>query len=97
MTGIQLWNIWINMLRKLFKIMELSNEYVQGFNNGYIIRKNHPLLMKNLVKGSKGNSQYLEGLKAGAKQLEKELNVKMQRFESERKSIKKSKDQNIEF
>ena len=71
--------------------MELSNEYVQGFNNGYIIRKNHPLLMKNLVQGSKGNSQYLEGLKAGAKQYEKEINVKMRNLKQEQPSTRRKR------
>ena len=75
--------------------MELSKEYVQGFNNGYIIRKNHPLLMKNLVKGSKGNSQYLQGLRVGGQQYEKEVNVKIRNLKQEQSINKKKKDKGL--
>ena len=51
--------------------MEVSEEYVKGFNSGYLIRKNHPLLAKNLVSGTSGESEYLEGLKAGSQEYEK--------------------------
>ena len=53
-------------------IMEVSEEYVKGFNNGYLIRKNHPVLAKNLVNGASGKSEYLDGLKAGSQEYEKE-------------------------
>ena len=77
--------------------MELTNKYITGFNSGYIIRKNHPLLMKNLIKGSKGNSQYLQGLRAGGQQYEKEINVKIRNLKQELSINKKKKDRGIEM
>ena len=52
--------------------MDLLEEYVKGFNNGYLIRKNHPVLAKNLFSGATGKSEYLDGLKAGGQEYEKE-------------------------
>ena len=75
--------------------MELSNEYVQGFNNGYIIRKNHPLLMKSLINGTSGSSQYLQGLRAGGQQYEKEVNVKIRNLKQEQSINKKKKDKGL--
>ncbi len=69
--------------------MDASTDYLRGFNNGYIIRKNHPLLMKDLAKGATGNSEYLKGLKAGGKQYEKEMDVKMEKFNQQRSSERK--------
>jgi len=97
MIGILLWSIWIGMRKKYFKIMELSNEYVQGFNNGYIIRKNHPLLMKTLTKGIKENSEYVEGLKAGGSQYESEMKLMMSKFKQVRITAHKKKKPGLEF
>ena len=69
--------------------MDASTDYLRGFNNGYIIRKNHPLLMKDLAQGATGSSDYLKGLKAGGKQYEKEMNVKMDEFNQQRSSVRK--------
>ena len=75
--------------------MELSKDYIRGFNSGYIIRKNHPLLMKNLVRGAKGNSQYLDGLKTGSNQYEKEMEVKLKQFNQQRAGSEKKKDREM--
>ena len=45
--------------------------------------------MKNLAKGATGSSEYLKGLKAGGKQYEKEMNVKMEEFNQQRSSERK--------
>lgn len=52
--------------------MDVSEEYLKGFNNGYLIRKNHPVLAKTLLSGASGQSVYLDGLKAGSQEYEKE-------------------------
>ncbi len=52
--------------------MEVLEEYVKGFNNGYLLRKNHPVLAKGLVSGASGKSEYLDGLKAGSQEYVKE-------------------------
>lgn len=59
--------------------MEQSKDFIRGFNSGYTIRKNHPLLMKNMLKGAKGNSELLEGIKAGGNQYEQEINKLIER------------------
>ena len=77
--------------------MDTSNNFIKGFNSGYIIRKNHPLLMKNLAKGATGNSEYLKGLKAGSKQYEKEMNLKLKQFKQKRVVTEKKKDPGMEM
>ena len=72
--------------------MEVSKEYVKGFNNGYLIRKNHPVLAKNLLDGASGQSEYLEGLKAGGQEYEKEWaknleEMKKQQVEEKKKGM----------
>jgi len=78
--------------------MEVSEEYVKGFNNGYLIRKSHPVLAKNLVSGTSGKSEYLEGLKAGSQEYEKEwaknlVEMKKQQMEEKKKGM----DQGMEL
>lgn len=75
--------------------MEQSTSYIRGFNQGYQLRKNHPLLMKSLVKGATGKSEFLDGLKAGGIQYEKEMGVKMKEFKQENISIQKGKDKGL--
>jgi len=58
--------------------MEISKEYVKGFNNGYLLRKHQPMLMKDLEQGIKGGSPYVQGLKDGNVEYEKELNRKLE-------------------
>ena len=75
--------------------MKASANYIEGFNRGYIIRRNHPLLMKNLVKGATGKSQFLDGLKAGGKQFEKEVNLKMKKYKEQKIPHGKKKGQGM--
>ena len=73
--------------------MEISKEYVKGFNNGYLLRKNQPILMKNLEQGIKGDTPYVQGLKDGNVEYEKELNQKLEKVQQ--KSRFKSKDKDL--
>ena len=72
--------------------MDFLEEYVKGFNNGYLIRKNNPVLAKNLLGGASGKSEYLDGLKDGSKEYEKEWaksleEMKIQQMEEKKKGI----------
>ena len=78
--------------------MDILEEYVKGFNNGYLIRKNHPVLAKTLLNGASGKSEYLDGLKAGNQEYEKEWvkNLEeMKRQQGEEK--KKGMDRGMEM
>lgn len=48
--------------------MEIPDEYLKGFNSGYLLRKHQPMLAKELTNGIKGKSPYVVGLKAGSKE-----------------------------
>jgi len=73
--------------------MEISKEYVKGFNNGYLLRKHQPMLMKNLEQGIKGDSPYVQGLKDGNVEYEKELNQKLEKVQQ--KSQEKDRDKGL--
>jgi len=78
--------------------MEVSEEYVKGFNNGYLIRKNHPVLAKNLLSGANGKSEYLEGLKAGSNEYEKEWAKNLEEMKQQQmEEKKKGTDQGMEL
>ena len=48
-------------------------DFVKGFNNGYILEKHEPKLIKDLVKGISGKPvPYTDGLRWGSKQFQKE-------------------------
>ncbi len=69
--------------------MGVSEEYVKGFNNGYLIRKNHPVLAKTLLNGASGTSEYLDGLKAGSQECEKEWAKDLEEIKREQKEEKR--------
>lgn len=50
-----------------------EQNYIKGFNSGYYLQENEPELFKSILTGTKGDSQYLEGLVAGKEQYEKEV------------------------
>ena len=75
--------------------MEIPDEYVKGINNGYLLRKHHPMLAKELEDGIKGKSPYLSGLKAGSKEYEKELDQKLEPRKQSREIDQRSKGQEL--
>jgi len=75
--------------------MELSKEYVKGFNSGYLLRKHKPMLMKELEDGIKPTSPYVQGLLDGNKEYERELDRKLERMQG--KSLEKGKDKGLEM
>ncbi len=61
--------------------MELSKEYVKGFNSGYLLRKHKPMQMKELEDGIKPTSPYVQGLLDGNKEYERELYRKLDKMQ----------------
>jgi len=51
----------------------ITDPYTEGFNRGYVIRQYEPELMKTLLDGLQGESDYTNGLKDGAAQYEMDL------------------------
>lgn len=59
--------------------MEASEKYVEGFNSGYIIRRESPELAKKLLDALKEQDDYIQGLKDGKEQFERELDIEIER------------------
>ncbi len=75
--------------------MEIPDEYLKGFNSGYLLRKHQPILAKELTKGLKGKSPYISGLKAGGKEYEKELDQKLERMKQSKQVEQRSKGRGL--
>ena len=73
--------------------MELSKEYIKGFNSGYLLRKHKPMLMKELEDGIKPTSPYVQGLLDGNKEYERELDRKLEKIQD--KSLDRKKDKGL--
>ncbi len=63
---------------------EPTPEYLKGFNVGYQIAKNDPQLFGQLTKSLDRDNDYIQGLKMGQKQLDREKLLEQ---------LKQSKDQ----
>lgn len=79
--------------------MEPSEKYIDGFNSGYIIRKESPELAKKLIDTLKEQDDYIQGLKDGKLQFERELDKEIYRWAEQHKensskepTVKKDKD-----
>ncbi|MFD0750614.1 hypothetical protein ACFQZS_10700 [Mucilaginibacter calamicampi] len=55
--------------------LDPSPEYIKAFNNGYLIQKHEPELMKKILSGNETNEK-LKALKAGQQQYEREKLLK---------------------
>ena len=78
--------------------MEESEKYIKGFNSGYTLRQHSPKLAKELIDLLKEQSDYIQGLKDGKEQFEKEMDKEIHRWAEQHKanvdqepSIKKEK------
>ncbi len=101
MIGIPFMSIWTITPTTPFN-MEPSAKYIEGFNSGYVIRKESPELAKNLIETLKEQDDYIQGLKDGKQQFEKELDKEIHRWADQHKenikdqpSPEKSKDKGI--
>lgn len=63
-------NTWINTLKTLFKLYKMNSEkqYIQAFNNGYILAENEPHLVSIISENFNSKNDYLNGLIAGCEQ-----------------------------
>ena len=75
--------------------MEIPETYLKGFNNGYLLRKDNPVLAKNLISGASGKSEYLEGLNAGSQEYEKEWALNLEEMKKQQLKEKR-KDRRME-
>jgi len=62
--------------------------YLKGFNNGYIIEQHQPKLLKEVLSGIENNSMpYVQGMRAGAKEHQRELfKLRIENAQQENKS-----------
>lgn len=52
--------------------LEVSQEYLKGFNDGYQLRKHEPELLDKLLKSTKSTNERLKAMEAGSRQAQKE-------------------------
>lgn len=53
--------------------MELNEQqFITGFNSGYLLAKFEPVLLKILLKGIHPNTLYINGLSSGQREYEQE-------------------------
>ena len=67
---------------------------IEGFNSGYFLAKEKPELLQALLKGVTGNSEYLEGIKAGQK--EYQLEQYQQRMEEHSQQKNQEKENSLD-
>lgn len=48
-----------------------EQDYIKGFNSGYLLSKHEPELLAKLLKGDNVH-QYIQGMQAGKKQYDRE-------------------------
>ena len=57
-----------------------------------MLRKDNPVLAKNLISGASGKSEYLEGLNAGSQEYEKEWALNLEEMKRQQlKEIRKDR------
>jgi len=51
---------------------QVSKRYKKGFNNGYVLSEHEPELLKQLLDVKADNNEYLQAIKEGSRQQQKE-------------------------
>lgn len=51
---------------------QVSKLYKKGFNNGYVLSEHEPELLKQLLDVKADNNEYLQAIKEGSRQQQKE-------------------------
>tara|TARA_R110002020_G_scaffold304454_1_gene520195 strand:- start:424 stop:660 length:237 start_codon:yes stop_codon:yes gene_type:complete len=69
---------------------KISEKYVKGFNDGYIISKHEPELMEKLLESEIPDQEYKKALEAGERQNQKEMLINQMKHQTQSKN--KSKD-----
>jgi hypothetical protein len=76
--------------------MNTEQQYIQGFNNGYVLAKHKQKLLNTISQNLNPNNNYLEGLLEGKNQLEfeqgKEKLSEIEELRSQSKNYDKELD-----
>lgn len=67
-----------------------QQDYIKGFNSGYLLSKHEPDLLAKLLKGDNAN-EYIQGMQAGKKQHDRE------KLLEQIKTANKSKDKGLDL
>lgn len=67
--------------------MEATKNYVKGFNNGYLLSHHAADLADTVIDRLEGTEDYLQGLKDGKQQYEKELDKELSRWAEQHKDM----------
>lgn len=57
-----------------FYIMNSEKQYIQAFNNGYVLAKHEPDFLNLLIRNLTPTNNYLQGFFSGRKQVDMENN-----------------------
>jgi hypothetical protein len=52
--------------------MSTEEKYIKGFNNGYLLAKHEPILLKNIITSLQPTTDYLKGIFFGKEEYELE-------------------------
>lgn len=66
---------------------QVSKLYKKGFNNGYVLSEHEPELLKQIMDVKADNNEYLQAIKEGSRQQQKE-----QLVEQMKRDIDKGQD-----
>lgn len=76
--------------------MTTEQQYIKGFNHGYILAEYEPVLAKQIVKSTKSENEYFKGLISGKQEYDIEkIKSRVQRVDKSnvrKKNIGKGKD-----
>lgn len=67
--------------------MEATKDYIKGFNNGYLLSHHAADLADTVIDKLEGKEDYLQGLKDGKQQYEKELDKELSRWAEQHKDM----------
>lgn len=70
---------------------KVSETYVKGFNDGYIISKQEPELMGQLLKSDIPDHEYKQALEAGGRQNQKEILINQMKQQTQSKDKSKGR------
>jgi hypothetical protein len=76
--------------------MNQEQQFTKGFNNGYLLAKHEPELLKQLLAINKDNNDYLKGVASGKKEhdiekMKKRLNTPSKNQSTPKKIITKER------
>lgn len=74
--------------------MNQEQQFIKGFNNGYLLAKHEPQLLKQLLTINRDNNEYLKGVASGKK--EHDLEKVRSRFKKEVKVKEQTRQIKIE-